>query len=322
MDESPEEPRPLTPPAPDPCAPPPLVLDETGDLTDEVQAHLAASKQHLVKLKLRRGKDDKTKMEILSESLYSSRHEQEVDDSFFDAPSASRGGIRLRIGQVQGKARAAGNTIKRIRRRHDKDAPMVVVEEEETQPNIEEDNAPRSTNAGGVYSPSAMVDSPTGSVESFDSSANLSRTTSITQSEVSRPATPSAAEGLLRFPGLTTLSEQLSRSSVASSTTADITKSQAELRRPPSRTLTLDDSQPNPRRRDSRTDFTPRRKLTHLRPKDLNRVLAHRRRKLGRAEASLGDVDAELDQALAEAAALEEEEERTELDVLYEHQRG
>lgn len=192
---------------------------------------------------------------------------------------------------------------------------MVVVEEED--PDIEP-NAPRSTNTEPVYGIPALNESPVGSVESLDSSTGLSRTTSVTQSEASRPPTPSPAEGLLRFPGLTVLSQQSS----ATSTTTDITKSQAELRRPPSRTLTIDDSQPRPRRRDSRSDFTPRRNLTHLRPKDLSKVLASRRRKLGHGAASLGDMDAELEQALAEAVPLEEEEERTELDVLYEHQRG
>jgi hypothetical protein len=304
-------------------APPQLELVPLDEgLQDEVAAHLAAAKTSF--LKLRRGGGAK-EMEMLSVSLYhgSKGEDEEVGDDFFDLAKERRGMVRLKIGQAQGKARAAGATIKRIRRggkqATGKETPMVVVQEEELDEDAQGE-APAPSNQP-IYSPLALVESPTGSVESFDSSTGLSRTTSLTHTESSRPPTPAASEAFLRLPALTSLSEQPSNSS-ATSSASDIDSSKAMLHRPPSRTLTLDESHPKPRRRDSRSNFTPRRKLTHLRPKDFNKVLAMRRRKAGRGEASLAEVDAALEEALASAVGAEEEKERTELDVLYEHQRG
>lgn len=303
-------------------APPPLELVPfDAGLQDEVAAHLAAAKSSFIKL--RRGGGAK-EMEMLSTSLYQSAkgEDEEVGDDFFDLARERRGMVRLKIGQAQGKARAAGATIRRIRRGKQatgKETPMVVVQEEEQDEDADR-QAPAPSNQP-IYSPLALVESPAESTESFESSTGLSRTTSATQDESSRPPTPAASEAFLRLPTLTSLSEQPSNSS-ATSSTSDLDSSKPMLHRPPSRTLTLDESHPKPRRRDSRSDFTPRRKLTHLRPKDLNKVLAMRRKKVGRGEASLAEVDAALEEALASAVGPEEEKERTELDVLYEHQRG
>lgn len=194
---------------------------------------------------------------------------------------------------------------------------MVVVQED---PDEDADRQTRAPSKQPIYSRSALVESPTGSTESFESFTGLSGTTSATQDESSRPQTPAATD-FLRLPALTSLSEQPSNSS-ATSSTSEVDISKPTLHRPPSHTLTLDESHPKPRRRDSRSDFTPRRKITHLRRKDLNKVLAMRRKKARHGEASLADVDAALEEALASALGAEEEKERTELDVLYEHQRG
>ncbi|ORY90814.1 hypothetical protein BCR35DRAFT_299402 [Leucosporidium creatinivorum] len=302
-------------------APPPLELvPNDAGLQDEIASHLAAAKTSFIRL--RRGGGAK-EMELLSTSLYQSAkgEDEEVGDDFFAGATERRGMVRLKIGLAQGKARAAGATIKRIRRGKQttgKETPMVVVQEEDQDEDA--DLSPPTDNQP-IYSPLALVESPAGSTESFDSSTGLSRTTSATQDDSSRPPTPAAAEAFLRLPALTSLSEHPSNSSSTSST-SDFDSSKPMLNRPPSRTLTLDESHPKPRRRDSRSDFTPRRKLTHLRPKDFNKVLALRRKKLGRGEASLAEVDAALEEALAGAVGAEEEKARTELDVLYEHQRG
>lgn len=298
--------------------PPPSALvletvEDDGPYLAEVQAHLDAVRSSFVKLH-RRG-DKKTAMELLSESMYRSAKgkDEEVDDSWF-AEQEERRGIRLRVGQAQGKARAAGAQIKRIRKsKRVGGKPMVVVEESEEQEGPD-DAGP------GIYSPLSLVESPTGSLASLESSGDLSRTTTQTEGESSRPSTPGPTD-FLRLPALATLSEHPSASSVTSST-SDASDSRSDLRRAPSRTLTLDESHPKPRRRDSRSDFTPHRKLTHLRRRDFNKVLSMHRRKLGRGAASLDDVDAALEEALAEAAGAEKEKKRAELDVLYEHQRG
>lgn len=312
----------MHPPASSPPveAPPQLVPFDAG-VQHEIVAKLAASKTSFIKL--RRGGGAK-EMELLSASLYQSAkgEDEEVGDDFFDLAAERRGMVRLKIGQAQGKARAAGATIKRMGRGKQgtsKETPMVVVQEEEQ----DEDAGDRAlaTSKQPVYSPFSLVESPTGSTESLESSTGLSGTTSVTQDDSSRPPTPAASEPFLRLPALTSLSEHPSISS-ATSSTSDFDSSKPMLHRPPSRTLTLDESHPKPRRRDSRSDFTPRRKLTQLRRKDLNKVLALRRKKVGRGEASLAEVDDALEEALASAVGAEEEKERTELDVLYEHQRG
>ena len=92
--------------------------------------------------------------------------------------------------------------------------------------------------------------------------------------------------------------------------------------------LTVDASRPNPKRRDSRSDFSgnPRR-LRDLRPHDVQHALARRKARLarvGRGAASMTEAGeaGEIEKALERAGMAAREEERKEWVYLVEHQRG
>ena len=289
---------------------------------EEASAHLNQL-QHNRKLLHGRNRPQKSHrplVEVLSDALYSKDAEEEVGEDWFGAEHEARKGIvRLNIGRgkdkVEGGIRRLGRIVGRSQDDGKKDVrvtqavPMLTLDEA-----FDDDEEP--TPVEPIYSGLSLVESPTHSSDSLlypsDSTTTYDETSSSpTLSALALP-NPSPAPA---------------SSSASTTSSSQYTPSTIPLGARVSRTLTLSSLQPAlpSKHRDHRSDFTPRRKLGTLRPKDFQKVLARRRRKVLRGEVEALDVEgaSELKLALVEAGAvLEEEKEQFVVDVLYEHQRG
>lgn len=313
--------------------PMPALEAGSDDLIHQATTHVNSRRRNQLTKRIPRQRKDT--MEVLSESMYANRHHgrdtDEVDDSFFmleDGPNAGRdkvgpGLVKLTIGQVRG---TTGKTIRRLRRKREpRSRPQSSLGEDEDEAVITEDDEPltRTTTReldgldGAMLADSyVMYESPAGSVESLGSSIS-----GVMESAES----PSLASGAMQgFNTMPTLSEHpLAPELSPSESDAKSPRLTEHLFEVPSHTLTLDEGRPTQSRRSSNrgNKFKQGTRLSQLRPKDLSRVLASRRHRLGRGQRPDEANDAALEAALA-AAAVEVEEIKTELDVMYEHQRG
>lgn len=302
--------------------------DGLNDVNDDDHAEEQAL-AHLVQIKHNRKllagrnrpqKSHRPLVEVLSEGLYGKDSEEEVGDDWFgeDHEEARKGMVRLNIGRgkdkVEGGIRRLGRIVGRSMDDGKKDArgreavPMVTLDEA-----LDDGEEPAAS--APIYSGLSLVESPTHSNESLlyasDSTTTYEDNSSTPTFSALALPTPSPAPA----------------SSSSSTTSTTPTRSTTPLGPKVARTITLSSLQPAlpSKRRDHRSDFTPRRKLGTLRPKDLQKVLARRRRKFRRGEVEVVDAEgvSELELALVEAGAvLEDEEEQFSVDVLYEHQRG
>lgn len=147
-----------------------------------------------------------------------------------------------------------------------------------------------------------------------DSSASLNTTSPSLQTLDSRPNTPNLRQLNSRVAAPVPLT---SIPSASTSHSADF------IAPDPNRILTLDEAQPKShRRRDPRSDFTPR-KHTTLNLNNFQKILARRVRRV--QEGGIGnseDGEAEILEALMEAGVKLEDKQEYIYDILYEHQRG
>ncbi|KAI5480591.1 hypothetical protein MNV49_000287 [Pseudohyphozyma bogoriensis] len=254
-------------------------------------------------------------------------NDREVGDDFFAVQTSdshrsfvnvSIAGATHRVKKIGRYVGDVGGTVRRGGRAKKGTAPLVVVHEEEhgePQATViqEEEQDPSALVSGATPSPAYSVqsfaESPEGSEASFDGSE-----TATTVDESSRPGTPSSTaigNFNLSIPSMVPLRHVQSASTVTSNSSFE-----------PSRTLTLDESLPKARRRDSRSDFTPKRKITS-RAKDFQKILDRRRRKIMKQGVDIAEVDnTDLDDALLAVIAGSEEKEQYEWDLLWENQRG
>lgn len=299
-----------------------------AEVSNEVSAHLEDVRSSLAKVQRLKARGIRGKrpgaMEILSEHKYGDHSgDSDVDDSFFN-PEQSRGLVRLRIAKAQNKA---GTTVRRWKQKRGSIARLGGAHSNaEDGGDLSGSDIERmpSTSTTALFSTLGRFDSVT-RVMSNDSNTSLgSYTMSQTGDTPDNVPTPPGTDfpSLLHLPTLSPLAEN-ARPSGQSSGSEGAGPSPPRPR-PPSRTLTLDNfNATKPRRRDSRIDVMgTRSRVGSIKPKDFQRLLARRLHKLSKGEVQLCEVDEALEAALAHEVATKHEDERTELDVLYEHQRG
>ncbi|GAA5896162.1 hypothetical protein JCM6882_008506 [Rhodosporidiobolus microsporus] len=272
--------------------------------------------------------------------------EDEVDDDWFgvkeDDPSSRFVRLTTKVPQ------RAGTMIKRTirggrghhHRHHSKKGgklPDIVVEEEAAGDQFEleddEGGAPFGTEVStSTFSEGPLHASPTGSAESlltldlpFSGGGGLSTNSSRSQLPYGRAATQPPFTTLSTLP---TLSELRSFDSTSSSSPSASAHSPSGTNTP-TRTLSIDDSAPmhGVKRTTSRSTFrsgSHHRHRLHLpgRPKFSMRKKKTMEEKPDAAAAAAAGFDAQVMKGLLEAGVVKEEEEKSAVDVLYEHQRG
>lgn len=307
--------------------PEPGVLEEGDDSANtEALARLARStKRHRLRPKNRDGTDGQRVRDFITEAVLGPpKNAEEVDDDWFN--------VRPEKARISVKVLAAAGTIKRklgaggSRRQSDSDAdlsgrsqnagsgaPLVVVHEEEER---ESTGPPRGVpGAGGpsvagpgpapapFYSGQSFFESPNNSAESLVS--YLSPTQTSTSD--SRPPTPSAVPTTPRPASPLPLRPRpSSRASVLSEDDPLLTNA-------PSRTLTIDEH----------LKPAGRRKRHHHRPTSSRAGdLARRAHRAFRGDATMTDMGEALEDELAQAGFLGVDQEKYEVDILWENQRG
>ncbi|BGP18869.1 hypothetical protein JCM10213v2_006949 [Rhodosporidiobolus nylandii] len=298
------------------------------DLAAGVGRHLSA-----VRTARHPGRRSKgTRMEVVgtggTDEKKKHSEDEDVDDDWFGAKDEDEAKrfVRLSVGKVP---RRAGTMIKRrIRGGKRKGVPAVVVEEEdggerfELEAEEDEGGAPFvGQTSTSTYSDGPVYHSPASSSDSlvtldlpFFTGGSSASTSSRSQSHGARLATRST---------LPTLSELRSHDSTSSSSPATSVRSPSPIETP-TRTLSIDASSPaSIRRTTSRLTYrSGNRRHLHLpgRPKFLPK-----KKRTGRVESSLADgpaFDEAVAAALKQVGVLQDDEEKVEVDVLYEHQRG
>lgn len=273
---------------------------------------------------------------------------REVGDDFFGEQQLvdHRGSlVRLTIGSAGRKVKKIGRQVKReissarstggegvalgasgkggTNRRQTTATPLVAVEEENSK-DVAASHAPHDPSMPSpspVYSHLSLVDTPTNSSQdSFSSGFSQTQTLTTTEDYTTSNAS-------LTIPKPLHLRPQPSRPPSSSASSY-----QSELGKPISHTLTLDESLPKPKRRDSRTDFSKRHHHSINPTTNFQRILDSRRRKakikLIGAKATIRTEEEMMDKvllnALKDAGAVKMEQEINiwETDVLWECQRG
>ncbi|KAK4048051.1 hypothetical protein OIO90_005952 [Microbotryomycetes sp. JL221] len=302
--------------------------DAGGDVIDiaAINAHLQRQKQHRL---------TSTRMQTLSRELRDAASDKQVvgDDFFVDVETQQRETRKMKVQvAIAGVGGRAHRTIKRFAgRRGSKFAtiPLTSADNAADVP-IEEDqdelgsqvDALSEGNQENVYgAPLRLTESPTGSTDSLSSGTTSLASTSGATSSAATPSSDrtggwintSPFEPLSRAPTLPTLTEQPSPQlqRVLSPRTRDEEEPNA-----PSRTLTLDEGKPQ-------KGGGSHKRISKLRPTNLNHSLARRRHRLARRDTGLTDAeDDTLEKVLFKAGVVTQEKEKVTTDILYEHQRG
>ncbi|GAA5977111.1 hypothetical protein JCM11641_001304 [Rhodosporidiobolus odoratus] len=269
-------------------------------------------------------------VEVLGEprTQHSDSHEEEeVDDAWFGYKEEEAGRIRMSVGRVP---RRAGSMLKKhlLGPRRGKTLPTVIVEAVNSEGRLDEEEDEGGAPFAAMPSTSTFSDgplhaSPSGSTDSlvtldlpFFGGTRLS-------SSISSPQSPYGAPFGTRST-LPTLSEIRTYESTSSSSPATSIRSPSPFATPP-RTLSVDGTLPKGHKRSSSGLSVKRRGHGSLRFPGRSKFLPKKKRGAGkrdsRDESGIG-LDEAVTKALKQAGLLGDEQEKVEVDVLYEHQRG
>ncbi|GAA6001564.1 hypothetical protein JCM10207_006725 [Rhodosporidiobolus poonsookiae] len=281
--------------------------------------------------------DDKVERKHTRESDY------EVDDDWFGAPKEDDGGVKVSFGKVPKRVstvlrRRLGGTGRK------KTLPVVVVEVDEQDGDdrydleadpagtiacVEAGGAPfgERTSSATTWTDGPLHGSPSQSSESlvslelpFSAGTSASGTSTPSRQNPYRQIPPQ----FTALSTLPTLSEMRTLDSTSSSSPGTSIRSPSPSGTP-TRTLSIDGRRPQPKRSSS---------LSHFRANSLRHSIHFpgrskflpKKKKAAKPEHQHSHhplaFDEQVTRALREAGVLQEEEEKVEVDVLWEHQRG
>lgn len=315
-------------------------LDQDGveDARQRASYHVSAAKRVSKGVRIgRRPRVLKDGMEVRDgsgrkEKPPDSSDEEEVGDDWFRLPDANER-IGLRIGKIP---RRAGMRIRKtIRRvREGRFTSDLVFEDDEDEPKLAALKAHDAKKGDEVDVGGAVlsaVPSTSGATAFYDSPEEGSSDSLVSvdiplpsrsQISFSRLSQTSSRPGFAPLAQLPTLTELQSRDSAASSSPPESTYS-SPLSEAPTRTLTIDDCIDGVSRRDSRlAGRFLRQRHRHFPGR---RHLHSQKKRTAKFDTHIGEsaeLDLSIAKALKEAGVIQEEEDKVECDVLWEHQRG